>query len=399
MSPDREARILIVDDQREVARVMRTALELSNRNYHVIDVPSGEEALLEMGQTYDLVISDFRLPGMSGVELLERIHKVQSSINMILMSAHSLDEVNLEARELDLFDVLEKPIDMDAFVATVNRAVSGTEELPRLMPVTAADDRPLPEFDTRIVTNKLSKLRADLGAVGLAFIARTGKVLLKQGTVDEVPRFGELAVLLASNFTTTAEISTYLGDDRSTAVHYYDGNWYDIFALSVGVNFFVAVVYPGGSQRHMGTVLRIGKPGVREIIDLINEDREEESGEADGVADRPATLPPPTIESVEEWDDVFAELDVDEPEPEPATDEALQDALMTLMGEDGEIETIDANLEEMDLELDDTEITDVDGFWEDAAASEETKISTEALSMSEAIELGLIPKDANIEEE
>jgi CheY-like chemotaxis protein len=397
MSPDREARILIVDDQREVARVMRTALELSNRNYHVIDVPSGEEALLEMGQTYDLVISDYRLPGMSGVELLERIHKVQSSIKMILMSAHSLAEVKPESRGLELFAILEKPIDTDAFVATVNRAVSGTEEPSRLVPVTAADDHPLPEFDTRIVASKLNKLRADLGAVGLAFIGRTGKVLLKEGPVDEVPRFGELAVLLANNFTTTAEISTYLGDDRSTAVHYYDGNWYDIFALSVGVNFFVAVIYPGGSQRHMGPILRIGKPGVREIIDLINEDQVVETGMAGSEPAGGSTLPPPTIESVEEWDDVFAELDVDE--PEPTTDEELQDALMTLMGEEGEVEAIDVDLEELDFNLEDSENTDVDSFWEDAAASEETKISTEALSLDEAIELGLIPKDANLEED
>ena len=45
MSPsDKEFRILIVDDQREVARVLRTSLELLDRGYHIVDVPSAEEA-------------------------------------------------------------------------------------------------------------------------------------------------------------------------------------------------------------------------------------------------------------------------------------------------------------------------------------------------------------------
>lgn len=396
MSADREARILIVDDQREVARVMRTALELSNRGFHVIDVPSGEEALLEMGQPFDLVISDYRLPGMSGVELLERIHKVQSSIKMILMTAQALDEVQPKATNLDLVDILEKPIDTDIFVETVTRAISGQDRPARLVPVTAADDRPLPEFDAHVVAGKLNQLLVDLGALGLAFIGRTGKVLLKQGSVDEVPRFGELAVLLANNFTTTAEISTYLGDDRSTAVHYYDGNWYDIFALSVGVNFFVAVIYPGGSQRNMGAVLRIGKPGVHDIIDLISEDTSQPSPAA-GPAQE--SEPAQAESSVDWYDEAFPAADDAAEALPPATDDSLQESLLSLVDEGDEIESIEMDIEGLELDFDATELDNLDGFWEEAVAAEETRISAEALSLDEAVELGLIPKDANIEEE
>ena len=66
--------ILLVDDQREVRRIMRASLEMLNRGYAIAEVPSGEEALLELArQRYDLLITDQRLPGLSGLELLGRV--------------------------------------------------------------------------------------------------------------------------------------------------------------------------------------------------------------------------------------------------------------------------------------------------------------------------------------
>ena len=64
-------RILIVDDQRDITRMLRLAVEALGRGYSVADVPSAEEALLEVRRAaVDLLITDLRLPGISGLELI-----------------------------------------------------------------------------------------------------------------------------------------------------------------------------------------------------------------------------------------------------------------------------------------------------------------------------------------
>ena len=69
-------RILIVDDQHEVRRMLSTSLRTLGPEIEVVDVPSGEEALLVASRRpVDLLISDVRLPGLSGLELMARVHK------------------------------------------------------------------------------------------------------------------------------------------------------------------------------------------------------------------------------------------------------------------------------------------------------------------------------------
>ena len=67
-------RILIVEDQREVARLIHSALMTMERNLGLINLPSGEEAILDaMNTQVDLLVIDYRLPGINGLELLHKI--------------------------------------------------------------------------------------------------------------------------------------------------------------------------------------------------------------------------------------------------------------------------------------------------------------------------------------
>jgi CheY-like chemotaxis protein len=395
MSLEREARVLIVDDQREVARVLRTALELSEKAYYVIDVPSGEEALLELGQEFDVIVSDYRLPGMSGPELLRRVRKVQSGIKMIMITGSSIKEVQAAIKDLEIFRLFEKPIDTTAFVDAVEVAIHG-EQIAAKLKEKESILAPIPEFKEGPIVQQLSTLLIDLGARGIAFINRSGKVMLKQGPVDDVPRFGELAVLLANNFTTTAEISSYLGDEPSSAVHHYDGNWYDIYALSAGVHFFIAIVYPGGSQKEMGPVLRYGRPAVRRIVELIGEGaltREPKPAEKEArPAVEPRIIEAPAAVEVKKGP---APAPVEEPAPVLAAEPSAPD-FETLFGEKTLAEAAPVDLGALDLDLG-ADLGDLDSFWEEAGALS-TKVSDDALSLDEAVELGLVPKDVTLEE-
>ena len=69
-------KVLVVDDHFEMLELLRSMLELSNEEYEVLAVPSAEEGWLEMQRTpFDLVITDVRLPGMSGFDFVRRMRK------------------------------------------------------------------------------------------------------------------------------------------------------------------------------------------------------------------------------------------------------------------------------------------------------------------------------------
>jgi len=70
-----ERRILLVDDQRDILKLLRSALDtLKNEKIKISEAPSGEEALLESTRhKVDLLVTDYKLPGMSGVELMHKI--------------------------------------------------------------------------------------------------------------------------------------------------------------------------------------------------------------------------------------------------------------------------------------------------------------------------------------
>jgi len=66
--------ILIVDDQKDIVRLLHSTLQTLGHALDIVDAPSGEEALLEASRRkVDLLISDYLLPGMSGVELMKKV--------------------------------------------------------------------------------------------------------------------------------------------------------------------------------------------------------------------------------------------------------------------------------------------------------------------------------------
>ncbi|HWB39858.1 MAG TPA: response regulator, partial [Gemmatimonadales bacterium] len=104
--------VLIVDDERTLARAVKAFLLESG--YEAEVAPDAEQAvaLLETLRP-DVVFSDMRLPGMSGIELLKRIREFDVSIPVVIMTAYGTIEGAVEAVKLGAFDYLKKPVDLE----------------------------------------------------------------------------------------------------------------------------------------------------------------------------------------------------------------------------------------------------------------------------------------------
>ncbi|GMR04397.1 MAG: sigma-54 dependent transcriptional regulator [Thermodesulfobacteriota bacterium] len=114
--------ILVVDDERDIRDALTGVL--ADEGYHVTTAATAEEALDALRTTApDLILLDIWLPGMDGMEALERIKASQSSMQIIMISGHANIETAVKATKLGAYDFIEKPISLDKFILTVEHAL------------------------------------------------------------------------------------------------------------------------------------------------------------------------------------------------------------------------------------------------------------------------------------
>jgi DNA-binding NtrC family response regulator len=113
-------RILIVEDEAKLQRAME--IHLRSLGFHVVKAGSAEEAIAEIDRV-DLILSDLRLPGMDGLELLNRIRLTNSVSPVILMTAFGTVETAVEAMRKGANDFLTKPFSLDHLTSVVERAL------------------------------------------------------------------------------------------------------------------------------------------------------------------------------------------------------------------------------------------------------------------------------------
>ena len=114
--------ILIVDDEEKLLEVLSVALE--GMGYATLTAESSEKALNILDkQDVHLILSDLRLPGLSGRELMERVKKLHPDLPVVIMTAYASLKDAVEIIKEGAFDYVVKPFDLDALEATVASAL------------------------------------------------------------------------------------------------------------------------------------------------------------------------------------------------------------------------------------------------------------------------------------
>ena len=114
--------ILIVDDEKNYLLVMETLL--TGAGYEVLTVDSGEEALEQIRRNdLDLIITDMKMPRMSGIELMEQLKQVYADLPVIMMTAYGTVEKAVEAMKKGAFDYILKPFKNEELLLTIRKAL------------------------------------------------------------------------------------------------------------------------------------------------------------------------------------------------------------------------------------------------------------------------------------
>ena len=115
-----KTRVLLVEDEEKLRRVIQLQLQSAGME---VDQAGSAEAALRMADRADLVLTDLRLPGMSGQELLSLIRRQNSRTPVIVMTAYGTVESAVEAIKSGAFDFLMKPFSMDHLMAVIQKAL------------------------------------------------------------------------------------------------------------------------------------------------------------------------------------------------------------------------------------------------------------------------------------
>jgi DNA-binding NtrC family response regulator len=126
----RSGRRLVVADDDDAMRAL-CAAQLREDGYEVVEARSGSELVRaihrfeHVGVRLDLILTDVRMPGFDGLEVLEYLKYARLSVPVIVMTAFGDARVHREAEDLDAVLVLDKPFDLDEMSAHVARVLAG----------------------------------------------------------------------------------------------------------------------------------------------------------------------------------------------------------------------------------------------------------------------------------
>ena len=131
--------ILVADDEAHILHVV--SLKLANAGFEVITARDGDEAFESLATTpVDLVITDFQMPGMTGLELARRVHRTpgKSQLPMILLTAHGLALEQVELNHAGISACLSKPFSPRELLARVYELLASAQAAAQAAPQNVA---------------------------------------------------------------------------------------------------------------------------------------------------------------------------------------------------------------------------------------------------------------------
>ncbi|MCB0207800.1 MAG: response regulator [Anaerolineae bacterium] len=304
MNAPSEKRILIVDDEPKVAIVLASSLRKMGPHFNVETAGSGQEALKKIDQIhYDLMLTDYKMPTMTGLELSAQVRNQDPGTQIVLMTAYGTVELRRKLAELGVHGYIEKPFKVTQLRKIVIETI-GQDESEETPPPPQSKPKPKPEPAPDPNHNKsgiaalqqiLQKLLRNTHASCIMLLNASGYAVETVGRTEwfDVSSLGALAAANCSVFKS----------------NYHESDKFNLYSYDINGDLFLAVIF--GINTKPGIVWYYTKQTAEELVPLaqhyanfkgtstfeIQEDfRENLLHELDTLMDSSFTHPEPSIQ-------------------------------------------------------------------------------------------------------
>jgi len=191
-------RVLIVDDDKNLRYAFRRILD--PLEYEIDEAGSGEEALAKLdGGAYSVIFMDLRMPGMSGLDCLSRVHDIDNKIPVIMITAFGTTEIAIEAVKRGAYDFVLKPFEVEDIVRLADQAVNAYRLMTRKVDLPMSEPARFGESDILVGRSRLmQEVYKDIGRVAqseatvlIRGASGTGKELVARAIYHHSKRAGK----------------------------------------------------------------------------------------------------------------------------------------------------------------------------------------------------------------
>jgi two-component system response regulator (stage 0 sporulation protein F) len=345
--------ILLVDDQKDIVRLLHSTLQTLGHPLDIVDAPSGEEALLEASRRkIDLLVSDYLLPGISGVELMRKIKVRNPDMKVIFISGMTERKARNEMLNAGAVAVFDKPIPLADFLDAVERGLGLVRTI--FPPETGREVEEHRQTLSEVLVGFRQKIKAD----AVYLISERGRVLARAGDLYDSSMEVSLLSALMGIYAAGVKVSRIIRQESFDNYHVFRGGDHDLILIPVDSSH--ALLLAGKELADNDRILQTveGMLFVRGDVENILMSL--------GVAPMPETTE--SVVPEEEEPTMFEEF----VEPEPEVD---VDALFAA-GKKSKVE-------------------DVDAFWNDAIEKTgNIPTNPDVITFEQARKLGLDPGKA-----
>lgn len=351
--------VLLVDDQRDIVRLLHSTLQTLGHELDIVDAPSGEEALLESSRRkVDLLVADYLLPGISGVELMRKIKVRNPDMRVIFISGMTERKARDEMLNAGAVAIFDKPIPLADFLDAVERSLGLVRTI---FPMETGKEA---EEHRQNLSELLGGFRQKITADAVFLLNDRGRVLARAGDLYDSSMEVSLLSALMGIYSAAFKVSRIIRQEHLDNYHVFRGGDHDLLLIPVDSSHALLLAGKGlaDSNKILQTVegMLFVRGDVENILKSLG------MGETDDESKS-------AVPEDDAQPDVFIPDEEQEPEPEVDVEE-----LFAVAGKQKGVK-------------------DLDAFWDDAIEKTgNLPINPDVITFDEAQKLGLNPGEAPI---